>query len=1037
MNSLPTGTVTLLFTDIEGSTKLLQQLGERYARILAAHHEILRACFEKHYGRIVDTQGDSFFVCFARAMDAVNAAVDAQRALHAHAWDENIRVRVRMGLHTGEPTRAEDKYVGLDVHRAARIGAAGYGGQILLSETTHALVKNALPRDVTLRDLGEHRLKDLRAPKRLYQLVIPELLSDFPPLKTIDARPNNLPAQLSSFVGREREIQELTALLTTDDRPLTAPGDVTVRRPPSAVRLLTLSGAGGAGKTRLSIQLAEKMLDAFPDGVWFIELARLSDAALIPQTLATTLGLRDEAGNLAQTLTNYLERKTLLLVFDNCEHLIGGAAQWAENFLRAAPNLKIVATSREALNLAGEHIFHVPSLPLPDTKRSLSPDELSQSAAARLFVERATAANNHFRVTAQNAPLIAQICRRLDGIPLALELAAARVTALSVEQIAARLDDVFRLLTGGSRTAMPRQQTLAAAIEWSYNLLSNPERELLQRLSVFAGGWTLDAAEQVCSVQVAVNNEQSLITVFTSERNPQLRPNFVWETTDVLDLLTQLVNKSLVIAENNDGATRYRFLETIRQFARYCLYKAEAVELVSDRHLEFFGAFAETARAQLRGPAQITWLERLDAEHANLRAALTWAISENPTRAEKALRLTGALWMYWDVRGYFQEGVQWCERALAASDAENSARAQTLCGAGGFVARLGDIERTITLCQEVLTLARKIGDTRSAAEALLGMGFFSLYVGNTERADEMLPQALTLYQALGDAGDLGRAQGPFAHRALTQGDYARAAELYATSLELFRQVGDLREIAGALNNLASVVKTRGELLRARAYAQEALELYTALADKHGIATSQRELGRIAHAQGDLAYAQEQFEASRALFEEMGDRGCLMELEVASAALLCDAGENTRAAEQAQRVIADAKTLGWSSGLAAAHNILARLALADEKTERAQACARAAFAAMQAAPDVPTTLALLDTAAQLATRQNKFARAAKLLGAAQAQREKFGVPRPSIEHAAAENLRATLRAALEENFSSLWKQGYAWTMDEARKFALEM
>lgn len=994
MNSLPTGTVTLLFTDIEGSTKLLQQLGERYARILAAHHEILRACFEKHHGRIVDTQGDSFFVCFARAMDAVNAAVDAQRALHTHAWDETIRVRVRMGLHTGEPTRAEDKYVGLDVHRAARIGAAGYGGQILLSETTHALVKNALPQDVTARDLGEHRLKDLRALKRLYQLVIPELLSDFPPLKTLDARPNNLPAQLSSFVGRERELDELASILQT-------------------TRLLTLSGAGGAGKTRLSIQLAEKMLDAFPDGVWFIELARVSDAALIPQTIATALGVRDEAGNLAQTLTNYLERKTLLLVFDNCEHLIDAAAQHAENFLRAAPNLKIVATSREALNLAGEHIFHVPSLPLPDTKRSLSPDELSQSDATRLFTERATAANNHFRVTEQNAPLIAQICRRLDGIPLALELAAARVTALSVEQIAARLDDVFRLLTGGSRTAMPRQQTLAAAIDWSYNLLSNPERALLSRLSVFAGGWTLDAAEQICA-------------------------SAGLEQLDILDLLTQLVNKSLVIAEyGTDGATRYRFLETIRQFARYCLYKAEAVELVSDRQLEFFGAFAETARAQLRGPEQITWLERLDAEHDNLRAALLWALSDNPTRAAQALRLTGALWMYWDARGYFQEGLQWCERALAASDAQNSARVQTMFGAGGAVSRLGNLERMIQVCQEALTLARSLQDERNIAEALLGLGYISMYLGETARADEMLPQALAIYNALGDKDDIGRAQGPFAQRALAQGDYARAAKLYSKSLELFRQVGDVREIAGALNNLASVMRIQGDLPHAHACAQEALELYIALADKHGIATSQRELGAIARAQGDLSYAQEQFEASRALFEEMGDRGCLMELEVASAALLCDAGENTRAAEQAQRVIADAETLGWSSGLSAAQNILARLALADEKTERAQACARAAFAAMQAAPDVPTTLALFDTAAQLATRQNEFARAAKLLGAAQAQREKFGVPRPSIEHAAAENLRATLRAALEENFSSLWKQGYAWTMDEARKFALEM
>ncbi|OQY97818.1 MAG: hypothetical protein B6D41_02945 [Chloroflexi bacterium UTCFX4] len=993
MNSLPTGTVTLLFTDIEGSTKLLQQLGERYARILAAHHEILRACFEKHHGRIVDTQGDSFFVCFARAMDAVNAAVDAQRALHAHAWDETIRVRVRMGLHTGEPTRAEDKYVGLDVHRAARIGAAGYGGQILLSETTLALIQNELPRAVSVRDLGKQRLKDFDAPAPLFQIICADLPSDFPPLKTIAAHPNNLPAQLSSFIGRERELDELASILQT-------------------TRLLTLSGAGGAGKTRLSIQLAEKMLDAFPDGVWFIELARVSDAALIPQTIATALGVRDEAGNLAQTLTNYLERKTLLLVFDNCEHLIDAAAQHAENFLRAAPKLKIVATSREALNLAGEHIFHVPSLPLPQEMRGLAPETLLQSDAARLFVERATAANNHFRVTAQNVSPIAQICRRLDGIPLALELAAARVNALSAEQIAVRLDDVFRLLSGGSRTAMPRQQTLAAAIEWSYNLLSDPERALLSRLSAFAGGWTLDAAEQICA----------------GDGIAQL---------DILDLLTQLVNKSLVIAENNDGATRYRFLETIRQFARYRLFQAKAVESVSDKHLDFFVAFAERAVPELHRPNQIEWLKRLDAEHDNLRAALTWTLSDNPTRAAQALRLTGALWMYWDARGYFQEGLQWCERALAASDAQNSARVQTMFGAGGAVSRLGNLERMIQVCQEALTLARSLQDERNIAEALLGLGYISMYLGETARADEMLPQALAIYNALGDKDDIGRAQGPFAQRALAQGDYARAAELYSKSLELFRQVGDVREIAGALNNLASVVRIQGDLPHAHACAQEALELYIALADKHGIATSQRELGAIARAQGDLSYAQEQFEASRALFEEMGDRGCLMELEVASAALLCDAGENTRAAEQAQRVIADAETLGWSSGLSAAQNILVRLALADEKTERAQACARAAFAAMQAAPDVPTTLALFDTAAQLATRQNEFARAAKLLGAAQAQREKFGVPRPPIESAAAENLRATLRAALEENFSSLWEQGYAWTMDEARKCALEM
>ncbi len=533
-------------------------------------------------------------------MDAVNAAIQAQRALAAYNWGENIRMRVRMGLHTGAPLVQGERYVGMDVHRAARIGAAGHGGQILVSETTCVLIRDALPDDIRLRDLGKQRLKDFDAPASLYQIVCADLPSDFPPLKTLDAHPNNLPAQLSSFIGRENEIAQL-------------------QRAMQMTRLLTLIGAGGAGKTRLSLRLAEHLLDAFPDGVWFIELARLSDPALIPQTIATTLGLRDEAGNLAQTLKNYLERKALLLVFDNCEHLIDAAAQWAETLLQAAPKLKIVASSREGLNLAGEQVFHVPSLPLPEGERVITPDGLTQSAAARLFIERAMTANDHFRVTEQNAQAIAQICRRLDGIPLAIELAAARVKALSVEQIAARLDDVFRLLSGGSRTAMLRQQTLAAAMDWSYNLLSKPERALLQRLAVFAGGWTLDAAEQICAGDEI-------------------------ESFDVLDLLTQLVNKSLVVAENSaDGAARYRFLETLRQFARYRLYEAEAVEAVSDKHLDFFVAFAETARAHLRGPEQIEWLARLDAEHDNLRAALTWAISENPTRAAQAFRLTGAL----------------------------------------------------------------------------------------------------------------------------------------------------------------------------------------------------------------------------------------------------------------------------------------------------------------------------------------------------------------------------------------------------------
>lgn len=1005
MNPLPSGTVTLLFSDMEGSTRLLQALGERYAETLAAHHALLRACFENHQGRIVDTQGDSFFVAFPRALDAVRAAIEAQRALAAHAWGEGIAVRVRMGLHTGEPRAQGERYVGLDVHRAARIGAAGHGGQILLSETTFALIQNDLPRAIQIRDLGKHRLKDFDAPASLYQIVCADLSSDFPPLKTLDARPHNLSASMSSFIGRERELAELERALHT-------------------ARLLTLIGVGGAGKTRLALEFAEKCLDAFPDGAWFIELARLHDATLIPQLIASALGVRDESGDLAQTLKNFLARRKALLVFDNCEHLIDGAAQWAEILLRAAPHLKIVATSREGLNLAGEQLFHVSSLPLPEATHAVSPATLLQSDAARLFVARATAANDHFRVTEQNAPLIAQICRRLDGIPLALELAAARTKALSVEQIAARLDDVFRLLTGGSRAALPRQQTLAAAIDWSYALLSQPERLLLQRLSVFAGGWTLEAAEQVCGEQLSVNRNPLPIT------DDRLR------ITDVLDLLAQLVNKSLVVAEPAaDGTTRYRFLETIRQFARYRLYEAEAVEAVSDKHLDFFVAFAETARVELRRPQQGAWLERLDAEHDNLRAALTWALGENPTRAAQALRLTGALWMYWDVRGYFQEGLQWCERALAASDAENAARFQTIFGAGGFIVRLGNLERAMTLLDAALALARKIDDARSTAEATLAMGFFALLADDLPRADALLDEALARFEALGDPSDIGRALGPFAERARRQNDYARAAQGYAKSLALFRQAGDLRESAGALNNLANVGCAQGAWTDARLYAREGLELYTALADKHGIATSQRELGRVAFAQGDLVAAHQLLEASRALFQEMGDATCLLETNLVCAALLDAEGANAPAIELAWQIIHAAQSLGGASAIPAAKNILARAALHQGELERARQCVREALQDKAVARDALTENALLETAARLAAAQNDFARAAQLLGAAHAQRERMGLPRAPREHAEMETLRETLRVQLGENFGTLWEEGRALSAAQAKTLAL--
>jgi predicted ATPase/class 3 adenylate cyclase len=595
MPVLPTGTVTFLFTDIEESTTLLQRLGDRrYAEVLEEQRRLLRAAFAEDNGQEIDTQGDAFLVAFSRASDAVATAVAAQQALLKHIWPDGEAPLVRMGLHTGEPISESGSYVGLDVHRAARICAVGHGGQILLSQAVGVLAAPDLPPGVSLRDLGPHRLKDLREPEHLFQVVHPDLPADFPRLKSLDVLPNNLPVQLTSFIGREREKAEVRRLL-------------------SSTRVLTLTGSGGKGKTRLALQVAAEGLEGFPDGVWLVELAVLSDPSLVPKAVASALGVPEQQGRLlTETLVDGMRGKSVLVILDNCEHLVAACAHLTDVLLRACPNLRILATSREALGVTGETTWRVTSLSLPDPERLPPLDQFTEYEAIRLFVARAVAIAPQFAVTNRNALAVAQVCHRLDGIPLAIELAAARVKVLAVEQIAARLDDRFRLLTGGSRTALPRQQTLRAAMDWSYHLLSETERLLLRRLSVFAGGWALDAAEGICT-----------------GRN--------LEATDILDLLTSLVDKSLVQAETHRGEARYRLLETVRQYARDRLVEASEEVDVRTRHRAWYVALAERADREPRGPRQRIW-----RDHDNLRAALVWG-KEDPGGAEATLRLVGAL----------------------------------------------------------------------------------------------------------------------------------------------------------------------------------------------------------------------------------------------------------------------------------------------------------------------------------------------------------------------------------------------------------
>ena len=601
-------TFTFLFTDIEGSTALLRRLRESlYTQVLADHRSLIRSGLAAHGGREVDTQGDGLFAVFSSPSACLAAVVDMQKALETHAWPAGEHVRVRMGIHTGEASKTATGLVGLDVHRAARVAAVGYGGQVLLSEAAAALVRDWIPAQAALKDLGVHRLKDLGRPEHIFQLQVPGLQAEFPPLRSLGnpALLNNLPAQLSTFIGRARELSEVRALVESS-------------------RLVTLTGAGGCGKTRLSLQVAAEMLDGSGDGVWLVELAAVSDPDAVPSVIIEALGIAPQAGRPAlEALLDALAPQDLLIVLDNCEHLIDACAKTADALVRRCPRVHLVATSREPLGIDGETIYRVPSLSLPASGASEAPET---SDAVALFLDRARAQGAGLTVNEETLPVIVSVCQRLDGLPLAIELAAARLRSLSLTGLHDRLDQRFRLLTGGSRTALARQQTLRATVDWSYSLLNGAEQSLLRRLSTFAESFDLDAAEAVCGF--------GEIDVF-----------------DVAELLGALVDKSLVVAEPAGGALRYRLLETIRRFAAERLAEAgeDEAAAVAAAHGRHYLSVAEAAAPHLRGSDQSDWFARLDADHANLRRATQYA-SSVPGGTEQVLRFAVALDRYWGGR---------------------------------------------------------------------------------------------------------------------------------------------------------------------------------------------------------------------------------------------------------------------------------------------------------------------------------------------------------------------------------------------------
>lgn len=1024
---VPVGTVTFLLTDVEGSTRLWESASEAMGVAVRRHYQLLDAAIALHGGVRPQEQGegDSVVAAFVHASDALAAALDIQRTFGCERWPEGASLKLRVALHTAEAQlRNEGNYFGPALNRCARLRAAAHGGQVVLSATTRDLVLDRLPEGVELADLGTHRLRDLGRIEHVFGMVHPELPADFPPLRSLDTLSSNLPGELTSFVGRRSELVQIGELL-------------------GRVRLLTLTGAGGCGKTRLALQASNDAMDDYPDGVWWVELAQLQDATLVPAAVIDAIGVRDRPGwEPLQTLLACLTSRRSLLVLDNCEHLISACAELADALLRGCPSLTMLATSRAPLQVRGETAWRVPSMSLSADAQRQPLEVLRQSDPVSLFLDRAAQVHPSFRITEANAPAVVQICQELDGIPLALELAAARVRMLTPEQIAHRLVDRFGLLTGGSRTVMPRQQTLQASLDWSHELLSDGERTLLRRLSVFAGGWTLEAAEQVSGGGGI-------------------------DRAAVLDMLTGLVDQSLVTTDEHGPEMRYGLLGTVRQYGASRLAQAGELDAVGERHLAYYLALVKAAEPQLLGAGRDdSVLNRLATELPNLRGALERAAATDP---DAALRVVDALMLFWLFTGRFREGDAAYAHALdAASEEPTPLRGRVLAGRGNLALCCAN-EAAPGWSQAALEMGQACGDLWSQGRALDTLGLMVM-LNDPAGGRSLLERSVELATAVGDdwcridaaqclaiawcfQDEFGKArpvleetyataarQGyrwAFAWHwlclgweAMFQGRLDEAREILARAVDASDAFDDPMRNSFANGFLTYVQLACGETESAYSLACKTLQRALDTGAGMVLGWANQTLGRTEMALGDLPEARGHLET--AVEVDRNGIAYFLTWHLAALGTLDRMEGNLDAARsRGKEALQVARRIGSPCMQAGAERLLGRLALAAGELTEAQRYLHDALGRLGAkgfAIDIPECLDIL---AAITTTQQRFSEAAQLLGAAAAARERLGIIRfpPEVEFWT--DVEQTTHAGLgDDAYDAALAAGTALGTDEA-------